>query len=324
MATDSPQAPSETQARRAAALASALRPIMAFLEDKEVVEIMLNADGVVWIDRLGKGMSETRARMTPSEAERMLRLVATEMLVELNALAPSLAAKLPAPYSARLQASIPPIVEAPTFTLRKPASIVFSLDDYVAKGILQPRHRDALVAAVRDHQNILIGGGTGSGKTTLANALLQVVAQSDDRVLIIEDTPELQCTAKNKVQVLVQPKIHSWRDAVMAAMRYRPDRILVGEVRDGSALELLKAWNTGHPGGLATVHANDTRAMLDRMCQLIEEVVHPAPRALVAQTVNLCVHIRRDRQHPSGRSISGIDRVLGVDAGGDWKLEPLR
>jgi type IV secretion system protein VirB11 len=314
---------SEIQARRAAALEGALRPVLPFLQDPQVVEIMLNADGAVWVDRLGAGMGRTTARMSPADAERMLRLVASEMLVELNAAAPSLSAKLPAPYAARLQASIPPIVDAPTFALRKPAHIVFGLDDYVAKGVLKPRHRDALVAAVRGHQNILIGGGTGSGKTTLANALLQVVAQSDDRVLIIEDTPELQCEAPNKVQILVQPKIHTWRDAVMAAMRYRPDRILVGEVRDGSALELLKAWNTGHPGGLATVHANDTRAMLDRICQLIEEVVHPAPRALVAQTVNLCVHIRRDRRHPAGRSLSGIDRVMGLGPDGAWKLEPL-
>jgi type IV secretion system protein VirB11 len=108
----------------------------------------------------------------------------------------------------------------------------------------------------------------------------------------------------------------------MDAMRYRPDRILVGEVRDGSALELLKAWNTGHPGGMATIHANDTSAMLDRVCQLIEEVVYPAPRLLVAQTVNVCVHIRRDKRHPAGRSLSGIDRVVGIDASG-WRLAPL-
>ncbi len=313
----------EIQARRAAALDSALRPILPLLRDAAVVEIMLNADGVVWIDRLGVGMSATPVRMTAPEAERMLRLVASEMLVELNAAAPSLAAKLPVPYAARLQASIPPIVDAPTFVLRKPAHVVFSLDDYVAKGIVSPRHRAALIAAVGAHHNILIGGGTGSGKTTLANALLELVAQSDDRVLIIEDTPELQCAARNKVQILVQPKVHTWRDAVMAAMRYRPDRILVGEVRDGSALELLKAWNTGHPGGLATIHANDTRAMLDRLCQLIEEVVFPAPRALVAQTVHLCVHIRRDRAHPAGRSLSGIDRVLGLAPDGAWRLEPI-
>ena len=322
MVSASPSA-SETQLRRAAALESALRPILPFLRDPKVVEIMLNADGQIWVDRLGEGMSPTSARMVPSEAERMLRLVASEMLVELNAGAPSLAAKLPPPYAARLQASIPPIVDAPTFALRKPAHIVFSLADYVAKGILTPRQRDAIAIAVRNHDNILIGGGTGSGKTTFANALLQLVAESDDRVLILEDTPELQCEAQNKVQVLVQPKIHTWRDAVMAAMRYRPDRILVGEVRDGSALELLKAWNTGHPGGVATIHANDTKAMLDRLCQLIEEVVFPAPRALVAQTIHVCVHIRRDRGRPAGRSISGIERVLGLTAQGAWKLEPI-
>ena len=276
---------------------------------------MLNADGAVWVDRLGEGMVRTPVLMAAGDAERMLRLVASEVLVELNPQNPSLSAKLPPPWGARLQGAIPPIVDAPVFALRKPASLVFSLDDYVASGILLPRQRDALAAAVRARDNILIGGGTGSGKTTFANALLRVVAETSDRVHIIEDTPELQCAAANKLQVMVQPGVHSWRDAIMAAMRFRPDRILVGEVRDGSALELLKAWNTGHPGGVATIHANDTRAMLDRLCQLIEEVVFPAPRALVAQTIQVCVHIQRDKTHPAGRRVSGLDRVLRARPG---------
>lgn len=289
-----------------------------------VVEIMLNADGVVWIERLGDGMLRTGARMLSVNADRMLRLIASEIGVELNAGSPSLSAKLPPPWGARLQASIPPIVDAPTFALRKPPAIVFSLDDYVRAQILTERQRDVMVEAVREHANILVGGGTGSGKTTLANALLKVISEvGSDRLYLIEDTPELQCEAPNKVQVLVQPKIHTWRDAVVAALRYRPDRIVVGEVRDGSALDLLKAWNTGHPGGLATVHANDTRAMLDRFCQLIEEAVFPAPRALVAQTIDLCVHIRRDRQHPAGRRISGIDRVSGWSETEQWRLESI-
>jgi type IV secretion system protein TrbB len=184
--------------------------------------------------------------------------------------------------------------------------------------------RSAFFEAIASHANILIGGGTGSGKTTFANALLKVIAErTEDRVHIIEDTPELQCEVRNKLQVLVQPPVYTWQRAVMDAMRYRPDPIVVGEVRDGSALELLKAWNTGHPGGMATIHANDTSAMLDRICQLIEEVVYPAPRLLVAQTVNVCVHIRRDKRHSAGRSLSGIDRVVGTDASGGWMLEPL-
>ncbi len=317
-------APSEGRSRRASALASALDPIAPFLRDPEVVEIMLNADGVVWIEKIGEGMLRTSARMQAVHSDRMLRLIASEIGVELNAANPSLAAKLPPPWGARLQASVPPIVDAPTFALRKPPTKVFSLEDYLTAQILTGSQRDALVESIRGHANILVGGGTGSGKTTLANALLKVISEiGTDRIYLIEDTPELQCEAPNKVQILVQPKVHTWRDAVMAALRYRPDRIVVGEVRDGSALDLLKAWNTGHPGGLATVHANDTRTMLDRFCQLIEEMVFPAPRALVAQTIDVCVHIRRDRLHPAGRRVSGVDRVTGLAETGQWRLEPI-
>ncbi|MGD0680259.1 MAG: P-type conjugative transfer ATPase TrbB [Polyangiaceae bacterium] len=322
MSTD-PQR-TESQMRRADALESALAPLSAFLNDDRVVEILVNPDGLVWVDRLGSGLAETGARMTPLQTERILRLVASEVRVEVNAQHPSLSAKLPMPWRARLQAAIPPISDAPALALRKPARIVFSLDDYVKDRIVSHAQREALTASVHARDNILIGGGTGSGKTTFANALVKVIAdETTDRVHIIEDTPEIQCEARNKLQILVQPGVHSWRDAVMAAMRFRPDRILVGEVRDGSALDLLQAWNTGHPGGLATVHANDTRAMLDRLCQLIEEVVYPAPRALIAQTIQVCVHIQRDRTHPSGRRVSGLDRVTGLNADGSWKLERI-
>jgi len=214
-------------------------------------------------------------------------------------------------------------VDAPVFALRKPPRIIFSLPDYLRAGILTTDQSRALVGAIHRHENILIGGSTGSGKTTFANALLRVVADAGEaeRLYIIEDTPELQCSAPNKLQILVQSGALTWRDAVMAAMRVRPDRIIVGEIRDGSALELLKAWNTGHPGGLATIHANDTRGTLDRFCQLLEEVVYPAPRALVAQTIHLCVHITRDPEHPAGRRVSGVDRVVGLAPDGGWLLE---
>jgi type IV secretion system protein VirB11 len=314
---------SETHARLTLALSSALGPLTAFLDDPLVVEIMLNADSTVWVERRGTGMQRTEVRMEPVAAEAMLRLVAADAGVELTASTPTLAAKLPPPWGARLQAFLPPVVDAPAFAMRLPPRTVFSLPDYLRAGILTPDQSRALVTAIHSHENILIGGSTGSGKTTFANALLRVVADAgSDRLYIIEDTPELQCEAPNKLQVLVQPGALSWRDAVMAAMRVRPDRIIVGEIRDGSALELLKAWNTGHPGGLATIHANDTRGTLDRFCQLLEEVVYPAPRALVAQTIHLCVHITRDASHPAGRRVSGIDRVAGVAPDGSWILEP--
>lgn len=320
-ATPKPPA-TETQTRRHASLRTAVAPILGYLDDETIVEIMLNADGRVWVERAGAGMFEA-GTMKADDAFRMLRLVATEMNTELSDRNPSLAGKLPI-WGARVQASIPPVVEAPVFALRKPARVVFGLDDYVARGILTVDEAGALRAAVRDRLNILVGGGTGSGKTTFANALLREVAGSTDRVYLVEDNPELQCAAQNKVQVLVQPPTYTWNRAIMDAMRFRPDRIIVGEIRDGSALEMLKAWNTGHPGGIATVHANDTRAMLDRVCQLIEEVVPVAPRVLVAQTINVCVHLRRDPLHPAGRSVTGLDEVVGVGEGGRWELSSIR
>jgi type IV secretion system protein TrbB len=327
MATESPPlsgrpGPTETQSRRHASLRSAVAPILDFLNDDAVVEIMLNADGRIWVDKVGVGMFAAKATMSPEEALRMLRLVATEMNAELSDRNPSLSGKLPL-WGARVQASIPPIVESPVFALRKPARVVFGLEDYLARDIITPAQDRTLREAIASRQNILVGGGTGTGKTTFVNALLREVARTDDRVYLVEDTPELQCSAANKIQVLVQEPTYTWRRAIFDALRFRPDRIIVGEVRGPAALEMLKAWNTGHPGGLATLHANDTTSMLDRLCQLIEEVVPHAPRQLVAQAVGLCVHMQRDARHPAGRSLSGIDRIVGLDSDGRWQLEPV-
>lgn len=286
------------------------------------MEIMLNADGRIWIDELGCGMSCTDIVMSAEDADRMIRLVAASSNTEINERNPSLAAKLPE-WGARLQASVPPIVSRPVFALRKPAMIVFTLDDYVRRKIITSRIAGLLERAVKARKNILIGGGTGSGKTTFANALLELVAETGDRVYIVEDNPELQCTAENMLQILVQPPFYSHQRAVKDALRFRPDRIIVGEVRDGAALDLLKAWNTGHPGGLATIHANSPAAMLDRLAQLAEEVVPRAPRELIAGAVDFCVHITRDKNHPAGRRVSGMVEVMGIDDRGQWLLSHI-
>lgn len=312
----------EVQARRLEVLRLALAPIVPFLDDDKVIEIMLNADGRVWVDRVGEGMICTSATMAPTAALRMLELVANAMDVEISAQHPSLPAILPG-WGARLQAFVPPVSTAPVFTIRKPPKHIFSLDDYVASRILSERQAETLRAAVQSRANILVGGSTGAGKTTLVNAILDEISRTTtDRVYIVEDIPELQCRAKNKVQLFIQPH-YSWRRAIVDAMRSRPDRIIVGEVREGdAALDLVKAWNTGHPGGLGTIHANDTGAMLNRLCQLIEEVAH-ASRANIAETINLCVHIQRDPSRPGGRSLSGLDAVRGLRADGGWALESV-
>ncbi|ANT65598.1 MULTISPECIES: P-type conjugative transfer ATPase TrbB [Prosthecochloris] len=310
-------------ARRSATLRNAVQPILSFLEKESILEIMLNPDGNIWVDEAGVGMYKTDVSMNAEEVGRMIRLTAAAFNTEVNEYKPALAATLPG-WNARLQASVPPIVASPVFSLRKPPCTVFTLSDYVCKGIMSSEDADFLESCVRDGKNILIGGGTGSGKTTLANALLDVVARTGDRIYIIEDNPELQCRAENMVKVLVQPLVYSHQRAVMDALRFRPDRIIVGEVRDGAALDMLKAWNTGHPGGLATIHANNTAAMLERLAQLTQEVVPTAPRELIAEAVDICVHISRSQDHPAGRRVSGIMGVKGLDSHGQWRLVPAR
>ena len=314
----------ESEARRFEALRLQMRSIIPFLDDPTVIEIALNADGRVWIEKMGAAMVCTDVRMSKDEAMVMLGLAADAIGTEISAAKPSLAALIPG-WNTRLQAMIPPVVEAPTFTIRKPPTKVFTLDDYVRRGILSARQGDDIRRAVGDRANILVGGSTGSGKTTLTNAILAEIAeQTDDRLYIVEDMRELQCAAPNKLQIFVQEPVYGWQRAIMDALRSRPDRIVVGEIRGGAAaLELTKAWNTGHPGGVATVHANDTRGMLDRVCQLLEEVIPVAPRAFLAHVINVCVHLTKDPSHPAGRRISGLDRVRGLNPDGSWKLEPV-
>lgn len=306
------------------ALRTVTRTIAAYLDDSSVLEILLNPDGRVWVDRAGEGMSLTGTTMAAAEAEALLRFVATESGTTLTRASATLAGTLPH-WGARVQGWMPPAVRRPAFAIRKPSPLVFSLDDYVEKGVLTAVQRDALTRAVLDRKNILVGGGTGTGKTTFANALLRVIAErTADRLFIAEDRPELQCTAPNVLIVQTARGSYETRDAIFDALRARPDRIVVGELRDGAALELLKAWNTGHPGGIATIHANDTCGMLRRFCQLIEETVYPAPRDLVAEAINVCVHLALDVRAPAGRRLTAIDAVHGYNAvERQWTLERL-
>jgi type IV secretion system protein VirB11 len=308
-------------ARQQAFLRDAIQPILPFLEDPAVNEIMLNADGCVWIDRAGRSQ-KTAVTLDQHKALAILRTVAGQADLLLTSGSPSLDAELH-PWGARVKAAIPPITKAPVFTIRKPPARVFTLDEYVESGIVTASDADVLRAAVAAKQNILVSGATASGKTTFVNALLAEIARTDDRIFIVEDIPELQCTSPNRVQYHVQPPFTT-RLAIMDALRSRPDRIIVGEVRDGAAaLELVKAWNTGHPGGTGTLHANDNRQALNRLCQLIEEVAQRAPREIIAETVNVCAHIRRDPRLRGQRRLAGLHFVRGLGPDGSWDLVPL-
>src|SRR6201991_4114742 len=236
-------------------LRTALGPAIAeFLGDASVVEVMLNPDGRLWIDRLSEGLSDTGERLSPSDGERIVRLVAHHVGAEVHPGAPRVSAELPE-TGERFEGLLPPVVAAPAFAIRKPAVAVFTLDDYVAAGIMNPDQAGALRDAVEARKNILVAGGTSSGKTTLTNALLAEVAKTSDRVVLIEDMRELQCKAPNLVALRTKDGVISLSDLVRSSLRLRPDRLPIGEVRGAEALDLLKAWGTGHPGGIGTIHA---------------------------------------------------------------------
>lgn len=312
---------SEAKTRGARMLRTALGPSIAtWLDDPAVIEVMLNPDGRLWIDRLGEGISDTGELLTAADGERIVRLVAHHVGVEVHARSPRVSAELPE-GGERFEGLLPPVVAAPAFAIRKPAVAVFTLDDYAAAGIMSPAEAEALRQGVAARANIIIAGGTGAGKTTLVNALLAEIARTADRIVLIEDTRELQCSAPNLVAMRTKDGVVSLSDLVRSSLRLRPDRIPIGEVRGSEALDLIKAWGTGHPGGVGTIHAGTALGALRRMEQLIQEAVVTVPRALIAETIDLIAVLVRDGH---GRRLAELARVEGLDpATGDYRLTPL-
>ena len=310
---------SQPFARSARMLRTALGPAIAgWLEDPAVVEVMLNPDGRLWVDRLSEGLADTGQRLSPDDGERIVRLVAHHVGAEVHAGSPRLSAELPE-TGERFEGLIPPVAVAPTFAIRKPAVAVFTLADYAAAGIMTKPKAEALRLAVAERKNILVAGGTSTGKTTLVNALLAEVAKTSDRVVLIEDTRELQCAAPNLVALRTKDGVVSLSDLVRAALRLRPDRIPIGEVRGAEALDLLKAWGTGHPGGVGTLHAGSALGALRRLEQLIQEAVVTVPRALIAETIDVIAVL-------SGRGVqrrlSELARVQGLGPRGRLPAHP--
>ncbi len=300
-------------------LRTALGPaIAAFLEDPAIVEVMLNPDGRLWIDRLSTGLADTGERLSAADGERIVRLVAHHVGAEVHAGAPRVSAELPE-TGERFEGLLPPVVAAPAFAIRKPAVAVFTLDDYAAAGIMTPAQAVLLRRAVAERRNILVAGGTSTGKTTLTNALLAEVAKTADRVVLIEDTRELQCQAPNLVALRTKDGVVSLSDLVRSSLRLRPDRIPIGEVRGAEALDLLKAWGTGHPGGIGTIHAGTGIGALRRLEQLIQEAVITVPRALIAETINV-VAVLTGRG--SQRRLAELVQVTGLGQAGDYAISP--
>jgi type IV secretion system protein VirB11 len=291
--------------------------VLQALRNPEVIEINLNPDGVLWVEYLGRGKIPS-GRMAAHTAESLLATCATMLDTVVTRENPIVEGEFPLDGS-RLEAGIPPIASAPFFSIRKHSGKIFSLDEYVESGSLKPAGRDRIYEAVRNRENILVVGGTGSGKTTLGNAILDAMAKTtkNDRVVILQDTLELQVAVENRVLLRTSENVSMAR-LLRVAMRLQPDRVIVGEVRGGEAHSLLKAWNSGHPGGFCTIHADSETQGLHKLLDYVFEAPEMGARNDeriangIARTVQLVVFIEKTGGKPA-RAIRGISQVIGFE-----------
>jgi P-type conjugative transfer ATPase TrbB len=275
------------------------------LDDATVVEIMLNPDGKLFIERLGHGVAPA-GEMSSAAAEMVIGTVAHALQSEVDTEQPIISGELPI-GGHRFEGLLPPVVAKPAFTIRRRASRLIPLDGYVRSGVMTEYQASTIRSAISSRLNIIISGGTGSGKTTLANAVINEIVKSapEDRLVILEDTAEIQCAAENAVLLHTSDTVDMAR-LLKSTMRLRPDRIVVGEVRDGAALTLLKAWNTGHPGGVATIHSNTAMSALRRLEQLTAEASQQPMHEVIGEAVDLIVSIERT---PRGRRVRDVIQV---------------
>ncbi len=282
--------------------------VREYLNDPLVTEIRINSDQALWINRLGEGRSHTGVYIDPENTERAIFTVAATVNEVCDTSNRAISAELPG-SGARFQGVLPPITQKPVIVIRKKAVRVFSLSDFVSQGVITAELQSLLREAVESRKNILVVGGTDSGKTTFANALLDTIRNTNDRVVIIEDIAELQCSAKDVEYLRSKEGLVSLRDLVRITMRLSPDRIVIGEVRGAEALDLIKAWNTGHSGGISTVHANSAEQGLSRLENLAQESGFVLSKQTIAEAIHLIIYLEKVGQK---RVVKEIVQVLGL------------
>lgn len=286
------------------------------LDDSAVAEIMLNPDGRLFIENVGQGITAV-GEMSAAAAEMVIGTIAHALRSEVDTDQPIISGELPI-GGHRFEGLLPPVVSRPAFSIRRRASRLIPLEEYVRTGVMNEAQVGKIRSAISSRLNIVISGGTGSGKTTLANAVIGEIVNSapDDRLVILEDTAEIQCLGNNVVFLHTSDTVDMGR-LLKSTMRLRPDRIIVGEVRDGAALTLLKAWNTGHPGGVATVHANTATSALRRFEQLTAEVSQQPMHDVIGDAVDLIVSIERTSRGRRVRDVINVERF----ANGDYEIQ---
>ena len=279
------------------------------LENPDVIEIMLNPDGSLWIEKYGQD-HEPIGVIPIAQSRLILSQVASGLNLIVNEKNPIVEGEFPLDGS-RFEGTFPPIVgPGPSFSLRKKASRVFTLEEYMLSGSITPGAVALIEDAVLHRANIVVVGGTSSGKTTFVNAVIDAVSRltPTHRLIILEDTAELQSKSPNTVFLLTSVLAEvDMRKLAKVSMRYAPKRILVGEVRDAAALEMLKLWNTGHPGGISTFHADSAEEALERLEELVEEAGLGPKQKLIGRAVDLAVYM--EKTPDNRRQISSIIKV---------------
>jgi type IV secretion system protein VirB11 len=281
--------------------------IQNYMSDPAIIEIMANPDGSVWVDDLHSGQRPV-GTIEPFQVESLLNVIASLSNTAITKEHPILECELPYDGS-RFAGMIPPVVERPIFSIRRKAIQIFTLDDYVAAGILSETQKTVIDTWIKARKNILIVGGTSSGKTTLINAVIQAITEHspDHRLILLEDTVELQSATSNIVAMRSSRDV-SLQALVKAALRHRPDRIIVGEVRGKEAFDLLTAWSTGHPGGVASLHANSAEGAFLRLEQLLELATQSPMKTLIGEAVDAIVYIEKTG---NGRKVKTLLTVNG-------------
>ena len=298
--------------------------IMDALRDPAVIEIMLNPDGRLWIERYGQEQ-ECTGELPLAQGKLILSLTASALNITVDALHPVVEGSFPLDGS-RFEGTFPPLVgPGASFSLRKKAKRVITFAEYLEKGVIGPEVPGIIREAILDRKNIVVVGGTSSGKTTFVNAIIHELDElcPHYRLLILEDTAELQSRAPNSVFFLTSELAGiGMRQLAKVSMRYAPRRILVGEVRDAAALELLKLWNTGHPGGIGTFHADSAEEALERLEELVEEAGVGPKQKLIGRAVDLIIHMEKTRDN--ARRLASIISVNNFNAReGRYETTPL-
>lgn len=283
--------------------------INQYFEDEDITEIMLNDDKTVWVDSLTKGMYDTGIILENIEAFKIINTVATFSEAKLDKENATMSAELP-DTGFRFEAIIPPNVDNPIFSIRKKSLLIFTLDDYVRMGSITEFQKKFIEQAILDHKNILIVGGTGSGKTTFANACIGAIPQTE-RLVILEDTKEIRSLCPNKLSLKTSMFV-SMERLFYSTMRLRPDRIIVGEIRGATSLDLLTAWNSGHSGGFSTIHSDSTEGALEQLEQYNQRKSVDKQQKLIGKAVDLVVVLKR---FGGQRKVIEIKEVLGFENG---------